>query len=306
MEKTKHTVAVQKLRSSKPSESKVRLAERRKKTQIRIFGILVIFVFFIVGLLFVGLWNKSVRVSNIQITTNDTSLIPQIKSAISGSNFLFVPNNSIFFLDKEKVRKTVLDLRPNVAAVSIARTGFESISVTPNMRTPLARWCGTAASSTSKDSIDLDVTKARGCYLFDSTGFIYTPDLYVLNASSSEETLSTSTPLVPFHVYAAITSTSSPFMSTVIQINKLSGVFDFAREIGTFGSPVQSIVIRGDEVDLFLKDKTRVTYVIGTEQKSYYLLKATKNKISIDNGSLLYADLRFAGKVYFMSVAGKK
>lgn len=304
--KTKQNIVLRKVRSSGVSESKVRLAERRKKTQMRVFSILGVLFIFAVALLFVGLWNTNVRVSNIHVTTNDTSLVPQIKNALSGSNFLFIPNNSIFFLDKERVRKTVLDLRPNVAAVSVSRTGLDSISVTPSMRTPLARWCGTAASSTSKDYIDLDITKARGCYLFDSTGFIYTPDLDVSYASSTQKTLSTSTPLVPFRVYTAITNVASPFMSTVIQINKLSGVFDFAREIGNFGSHVQSIVIRGDEVDLFLKDKTRVTYVIGNEQKSYALLESTKKKISIGNGSLLYVDLRFAGKVYFMPVASSK
>ncbi len=302
MTKPKYSTNISRRTSSSVRKHRTRLGDRRHSARMRVIGVLGILTVFLGILVVVALWQGAVRVSHIHIDNDNQSLIAVVKKTMSGTHFL-IPNNSIFFLSESSIRRAVLQAQPTIAAVSISRTGFDSISVALDMRTPLARWCGTNASSTPHDTLALDViTSSSGCYFFDGTGFLYSP------TSSSTSTFASTTdqPLVPYRVYAPLTKAassnaySSPLLSTISSINKLPALFDFAREIGGFGSSVTSIVLRRDEVDFFLKDNTRITYVLGEEQSAYALLMATKNKLSISNGSLKYVDLRFPGKIYYL------
>jgi len=301
MTKPKYSTKVPRRTSSSVRKHRTRLGDRRHSARMRIIGVLGILTVFLGILVVVALWQGAVRVSHIHIDNDNQSLVAVVKKTMSGTYFL-IPKDSIFFLSESSIRRAVLQAQPTIAAISISRTGFDSISVALDMRTPLARWCGTSASSTPHDTLALDViTNGSGCYFFDGTGFLYSP------TSSSTSTFASTTdqPLVPYRVYAPLTNTvyanaSSSLSSTISSINKLPALFDFARKISSFGSPVISIVLRRDEVDFFLKDNTRITYVLGKEQSAYALLMATKNKLSISNGSLKYVDLRFPGKIYYL------
>lgn len=309
MTKPKYSVNVSRRTHSSVKKHRTRLGDRRHSARVRVMSILGILSVFLGILVVIALWQGAVRVSHIHINNNDASLIAVVKKSISGTHLL-VPDNSIFLLSESRIRNAILQARPTIAAVSISRTGFDSISVALDMRTPLARWCGTSASSTPHDTIVLDtLSSGSGCYFFDGTGFLYTS---VPTPSTSTILSAIDQPLVPYRMYASLVKTtaasasSSPILSTLSSINKLPALFDFAREISSFGSPVISIVLRGDEVDLFLKDSTRITYVLGKEQSAYALLMTTKKRISIGDGSLLYIDLRFHGKVYYLPQKIKK
>lgn len=299
MTKSKYSTNISRRTDSSAKKHRTRLGDRRHSARLRMMSILGILAVFLGILVVIALWQGTVRVSHIHINNNDQSLVAVIKKTISGTHFL-IPNNSIFFLPEGNIRKAILQVQPTIAAVSISRTSFNSISVSLDMRTPLARWCGTSASSTPHDTLALDVlANSSGCYFFDGTGFLY--------SSTSRGASTTDQPLVPYSMYSQLinkfsveNASSSPILSTISSINKLPALFDFARKISSFGSPVISIVLRRDEVDLFLKDDTRITYVLGKERSAYALLMATKNKISIGNGSLLYVDLRFADKIYYL------
>ena len=89
-----------------------------------------------------------------------------------------------------------------------------------------------------------------------------------------------------------------PLRATIADANALPAAFDLARQIGTFGSRVSDIVIRGDEADDLLASGTRVTYVLGTEQDAFTALTSAKSNLNLADGSLEYVDLRFPGKVY--------
>ncbi|HRH24694.1 MAG TPA: hypothetical protein PK109_03875, partial [Candidatus Paceibacterota bacterium] len=56
--------------------------------------------------------------------------------------------------------------------------------------------------------------------------------------------------------------------------------------------------IRGDEADLFVPPGTRVTYVVGQEVEAAKSAEAAFKGLNLVDGSLLYVDLRFDGKVY--------
>jgi hypothetical protein len=86
--------------------------------------------------------------------------------------------------------------------------------------------------------------------------------------------------------------------ATIAHAEKLSAAFDFARQLASLGSPVSSIVFRDDEVDEYLASGTRITYVLGYEQNAFTALKSARANLNLSDGSLLYVDLRFDGKVY--------
>ena len=328
-------VAVRRLRARTGGHTE-RLRARRRAARARLVAVLGIFGIFLVVLVFIGLWQPRVRVVHITIPSGGTT-VQVVRSALSGTYFGVVPRDSIFFFSAARVRAAVLAANPTIAAVSVARTGFNSILVTPDHRTALARWCGRAATSTPADTLAQDVLQsgAGSCYFFDSTGFLYASSAQAVGSvpishistssvstSSSTHTValahagvsSTSatapqndTPLVPYLVYAPLTASSSPpFLNTVANVTKLSALFDFARHLRTFGAQVAAAVIRGDEADLFLSDGTRVTYVLGDEQNADALLVAVKNKISLTDGSLVYVDLRFPHKVYFLKRGARR
>jgi len=106
-------------------------------------------------------------------------------------------------------------------------------------------------------------------------------------------------PVNPFLVYTPLAGGSETIGSTLPNADKLPAALDFARQLGTFGSPVSSVVFRDDEVDDILESGTRITYVLGNEQNAFTALVSARGYLKLADGSLEYVDLRFAGETYF-------
>jgi hypothetical protein len=213
----------------------------------------------------------------------DQSLASIAKTGLLGSYFGVIPHDSTFFLYESGVRSHLMSAYSDIAAISIFRNGVTGLSIRVDMRTPIARWCGTSLDATSSPRSNL----GTDCYVFDASGFIFT------SASTSTQTVN------KFTVYAPLEGTTSgPLRTTIAQVEKLPAAFDLARQLGTFGSPVFSIVFRDDEVDMYLESNTRVTYVLGNEQHAFTALTSARANLNVSDGSLIYVDLRFDGKVY--------
>ncbi len=280
-----------------------RLSERRRLMKNKRTALVLVLSVFLVIIICIGLWQPRVRVSHIIVTTGDTGIAMLAREAISGTYARVVPKDSIIFLAKDEIRKIILSARPDIATVSISRTGFNSIVIRPLPRVPLALWCGGVSSSTPANTLELETTPTIGgdCYFFDGSGFVFQQ---VFGKSSSTTIASENIndiPLVSYKVYSQLVSvsSSSTIGASVKSAGKFPNVFDFARKIKTLGARVKSVVLRADEVDFFLDNGTRITYVLGDEQNAFSLLYAVRNKISLSDGSLSYVDLRFKGKVYF-------
>jgi hypothetical protein len=86
--------------------------------------------------------------------------------------------------------------------------------------------------------------------------------------------------------------------ATLPAAHTLPAAFDFARQLSGLGSPVVRVVYREREVDDYLENGTRVTYVRGEEASSFTALLASHVASDIARGALDYIDLRFPGKVY--------
>ncbi len=284
-----------------------RIIRRRKITLGFILGIFI-FIFAIVMLR-----QPFMKVSGIVVVApkgiSDSAVVSVARRSLAGSYLGIIPYSSILFFNSGTVRQAILGSEPTIAAISIGRDGIASAVLTLEPRIALSRWCGTSASSTSADTLVQDTLPAEdgSCYLFDSSGFLYqrlassasTSAPQITDGLRTHITQRSATPLFPYTVYAPLVATGTPYLNTIAHESFIPHVFDLARNIRTFHTTVSAIVLRGDEVDLFLKNGTRITYVRGDEQNAFALLSSVAKDISLSDGSLQYVDLRFKGKVYF-------
>lgn len=233
----------------------------------------------------------------------DQSLTEIARAAMQGSYFGLVPRDSTLFFPASRIRADIVTTHPNIAAVSIFRSGLTSLSIKVDNRFPVARWCPSTDSGQAASSTPL----AR-CYFFDASGFIYaTTSVDSTDSTNSPQAGSSQAvqPVNPFIVYKPLTTADgsqtpieNPIGETLSNAEKLPATFDLARQFAALGSPVTSLVFREDEVDAYLKSGTRVTYLLGDEQNAFTALTSARANFNLSNGSILYLDLRFSGKIY--------
>lgn len=255
-----------------------RLLARRRRTRRRVlFGTFLLLVALSAAFLW-GVRQSAVRISEIHVYGTDRPLPELALKEMEGSYWGIVPRDSTFFLPVESIRHNILTAYPDLAAVSIFRIGTTGLSLKADYRVPIARWCGLAIPEEGVDEY---------CYVFDASGVIFA-------------SLATTTRTInPFALYARLEGEAlEPLRAIVAQPEALPGTFDFARQLATLGSPVSSIVLRGGEVDCYLASGTRITYVLGDEQKAFTSLVSARENLNLADGSLDYVDLRFDGKVY--------
>ncbi|HEC94085.1 MAG TPA: hypothetical protein ENI56_01780 [Candidatus Kaiserbacteria bacterium] len=283
-----------------------RIIRRRK---IALGFILTTFIFIFTIVMLRQPFMKITRIAVVAPAGISDAVVSSIAwHSLDGSYVNIIPYSSLLFFNSGAVRNAVLKSEPTVAAVSISRKGLSSISIALEPRTALSRWCGISASSTPANTLLKDTDVAKRCYLFDSSGFLYrniaksalpSASSSLVGKLSQSIAIGSTTALFPYTVYAPLTATGTPYLNTIANESLLPHIFDFAQNIRTFHATVSAIVLRGDEVDLFLNDGTRITYVRGGERNAFSLLSSVAKNISLSDGSLQYVDLRFKDKVYF-------
>ena len=276
-------------RASSEGHSGARLAERRRLRRRRIFiasGVLFILA---LGAIVYGLWQEPVRISRVAIYGSPApagveQLLTDIgAAAMQGAYLGIIPRDSILFFPAARIRADLIAARPEIAAVSIFRNGLTGLTIKIDERAAIARWCGLAHTEGVEEY----------CYFFDAKGYVFAP------AATTTQAIN------PFGLYAPLVGeTLEPLGATIANANKLPSTFDFARQLGTLGSPVERIVIRDDEVDQHLASGTRVTYVLDDEQNAFTALVSARDSLNLADGSLEYVDLRFGGKMYVKKKEG--
>ena len=273
------------------------LAERRRRRRRRLLVASLILLFVLVAAVVYGLRQPAVRIAHVTIAGGDPELADLATAAIRGSYLGIIPRDSIFFYPAGDIRTSILSAHPEIAAVSISRSGFSSLSIEVDARVPVARWCGPTYYAQAASS-----TPAADCYLFDASGFVYATATDAA-ALVPPKLPSEGGPINTFAVYEYLTGSSTAPLgaavgATLPSAAQLPAAFDFARKLASLGSPVVSVGIRDDEVDDYLASGTRVTYLLGGEQGAYAALVSAKADLNLADGSIEYVDLRFPGKVY--------
>jgi len=268
------------------------LHDRRRRIRRRVSIASAILLLILLGAAIYGLWQSPVRISRVVIYGADQSFATVATAAMQGSYLGIAPRDSTFFVPESSIRDAIMAADSSVAAVSLFRNGLTGLSVKVDHRVPIARWCGStlalqAASTTQAKSF-------AGCDFFDASGFVYASTSVdkPLNGFVLYE------PLAPDRSGRSSTSTGAIIGATLPHASELPDVFDFARRLDTFGSPVASIVLRDDEVDDYLASGTRITYVLGNEENAFTALASARADFNLADGSVEYIDLRFPGKMY--------
>jgi predicted nucleic acid-binding Zn ribbon protein len=291
------TAQIPKGKDREPLKARRRRARKRSLTIFLILLLLVIFGSF------ASLWIPAFRIRSIQAGGPDSDGMQTISTnVLQGTYHYIVPRNSIFFFPENDIRSQILAAYPDISAVSISRVSFDAIAVISIPREAALTWCGptyvpgqqpvvpvlTNASSTAP----LVTPDQPTCYSADADGIIFAP--------ISEEAASSSDAL---KIYDSIAgnpdSTASPLGATIGEATMIPNALQFVKSIRSLGVPIVSLVIRGDEADLYAQSGTRITYVLGQEEVSAQLAASAFPSLDLSDGSLEYVDLRFAGKVYF-------
>jgi cell division septal protein FtsQ len=273
-------------RRSSAAEGSERLKERRRRGRYRtriLFGILLILL---IGAFMWLTWQPYIRIQHISVSNSDSAIFSLVQEKLVGSYFGIVPHDSFFFVPEHAIRAAIIAANPGLQAVSIQRDGFTSLTISLNERVPVARWCG----------LEKTEGAAEYCYLFDAEGYIYR----AADPSDGRAGVATGTPILnSFTVYDSLAGDAQePLRSNLAHAKATPDAFDFARKVGSLGSPVTMITFHGDETDLVLASGTHVTYVVGSEEVAFADLMSAKSDINLTDGSLDYVDLRFPAKVY--------
>jgi len=233
-----------------------------------------------------------VRITRVTVIGASASFAAYATDAMRGSYFGLIPRDSVFFYPASSIRSAILAAHPEVAAVSVARDGFDGVTVQVDNRMPVGRWCGPAPDPMPPE-----------CYVFDASGFIYATTsvpawLPAALAGTSSPAASSDVADHSFVLFEALASSTASVDATLPTAAGLPAVFDFARKLDSFGSPATVISIHDGEADDYLASGTLVKYVLGQEQDAYAALSSAQAQFNLANGSVEYVDLRFSGKIY--------
>ena len=264
---------------------KKKLRDRKRDAFTRTAVLTVLTLLACAGGLVYVFWLPSLRITEVSAADSpNPSLITSVtKQNLSGTYDGFIPKNSFFFYPEHSIRAAILDADPRIAAVSFTRTSFTALSIKTSPRVAAFLWCGSPASLSAEDTT---------CYEADSEGLVFV----------QADTSASSTTNALLHVYANLDTSSTtgtyPLKARVEGSEKLPAILRFAHQIEKLKAPLASVAIRGDEADLFVAPSTRITYVIGHEKQAEESAQAALPKLTLTDGSLVYVDLRFDGKVY--------
>jgi hypothetical protein len=237
---------------------------RRRARQRTLIAALIVLVL-IVGGGFASLWWTGIRIETIAVSGPDSDAMKTIAmNDLAGRNAFFIPRNSMFFVPKKQIRADILRQFPDISALTV------SLISTP------------------------DSPGMPPCYSADAQGVIFA--VLPPGDTASTDSLRIYAPL------AGMADASSPLGASIAQASYIPNALQFVKVIKSLGVPIETLVLRSDEADLYAQSGTRITYVLGHEEQTAQVAQAVFPSLNVNNGSLEYVDLRFAGKAYYKAV----
>lgn len=259
------------------------LKRRRREARKRLLILGSIGLFILAILLLVLLWQPWFRVSTVAAQGPENERLQVfVQKELSGTRFFIVPKNSIFFIPEKDVRAHVLAAFPELEAVSIHPAGLSTLAVTSVGRSSVIWWCGPSPDAA-----------LPSCYQTDAQGFIFA-EVPVEERAATTTTLSIYAPLTQ-----ELVGSTTAAGATIAHASLLPNLIQFVKTMRNLNADVISVAVRGDEADLYTRGGTRITYVLGREKTAAALAASSFSTLNLNDGSLLYVDLRFDSKIFF-------
>ncbi len=269
------------------------LKDRRRRARRVMRMALGIFIVLVIAATIGALWLPAVRIQSVHASGSEQSDMEAIATAsMQGTTYFIVPRDSIFFFPESAIRRDILAQHPDIAAVSISRSGFDSISIAGVPRESAFLWCGQAPDSATIGTTIVDLNASStptilpSCYDADSQGYVFA------QAAAGDAN--------SFRIYDEVRLVNgSPLGGRLQNASSLPAALQFVKTIKSLGVQVVSLALRSDEADLFTQGGTKITYVLGNEDSATKLAQSAFPTLNLNDGSLEYVDLRFTDKVYF-------
>ena len=230
-------------------------------------------------------WLPALRVHTVTAEgPNADAVIELAKESLSGTHAFIVPRDSLFFIPESNIRRNILDTHADVVAVSFKDGGLTGLHIILVPRTSAFLWCGAAKDMPTEQ-----------CYNADADGLIFSPHI------PTDDQAEPST--LHLRMYAPIDGdTASPLRAHIKETHAIPNALQLARALKSLNAHVAALALRGDEADFYTTGGTRITYVIGRERQAIGLAASAFPKLSLNDGSIEYVDLRFEAKVYVRRV----
>ncbi|MBU2103856.1 hypothetical protein KKD81_03155 [Patescibacteria group bacterium] len=252
--------------------------QRSKKRKFFIIALSVLLAVAIAGIFYV-LWLPVFRMHEVHVTGAHAEEVKVItQRQLEGSHLFIVPRNSLFFIPEDDIRSAVLDAHPDIEALSISADGLTTLTLAVAGRAEAFLWCG--------ESLELP---SPFCYETNAEGLIF----------AVSEAQASTTPALKVYAPVEGVEGDTPLRSHVVYASRIPDALKFVKAMQQLKASVVSVVIRGDEADLYTTANTRITYVLGQEQEAAITAASIFPQLNLNNGSIEYVDLRFSGKGYF-------
>lgn len=286
------------------SRKRESLKEKRKKSKKVFFIVLSVVSSLLIVAAVYGMWQSPVRISTVTAEGPNAEAIQAIaKDALQGTYAYVLPRDSIFVFPESSIRASILRAYPSISAVAISRTSFSEIQVRAIPRASAFVWCGASA------------VEASVCFEADAEGLIFAEiesrvAMGKVVSAEMDMVASEMVDIAPvqdidpssLRIYAPLESEENddgtPLRAHVVGASRIPDALRFVKAMRALGVNIASVEIREDEADLYTPDGTRITYILGDEEKSAALAASSFPTLNIGSGQLAYVDLRFEGKVY--------
>lgn len=224
-------------------------------------------------------WLPALRVERVEaVGPSSDDVVMLTQQELRGTHLMLVPRNSLFFIPEATIRAKILAVHPEIVAVSIKDKGLSGLLVTAIPRDSAFLWCGSERQSPQES-----------CYDTDVDGLIFASHLPDATASSTRL----------LKIYAPLQERDTETIrSHVAHTASLPKALRLAKALRQLGANIAALAIRGDEADFYTLGGTRITYVLGAEEKAAALAASVFSKLQLNDGSVEYVDLRFESKVY--------
>jgi hypothetical protein len=207
----------------------------------------------------------------------------RVREILSDDSWRFIPRDSILFYNKEAIQRAVVADFPRLRFASVGRESWFSntLVVTIDERSPLARWCPSATLG----------TEVQACFVLDETGFIYAEDSATAVRPSSE------------YVFSGGIPEDGVPIGRVFSPGHLPGLLALLERLADAGFAAQGASIENEQdflvpLDRGFSIKASFGSDVGGLVRNLELVLNSET-LQGRQDDLEYVDLRFGNRVYY-------
>lgn len=269
--------------------------QKKNKVKRKFIFILVIFIIFITGCIFLSNW-KDINIQTINISGNkivDTADIEKIVNEnISGKYLYLIPKSNGLLYPKNKILKEINEKYKRIESIDINTKDFQSLDISITENKAHYTWCGSVPFTQTDDN-------KEQCYFLNNEGYVFDTAPYFSGN-------------VYTRFYGSIKTKDYNPIGFYFSPKNFNNLILLQDTLDKINLEVYSIFVKDDgDTEIFLgkslsNDNPKILFK--TEDNILNIIQNLKASVSADPlksriekeySSLLYIDLRFDNKVYY-------